>query len=47
MYRIKPGSAAEKAVVNLSIGEQVHLLLDDAADPSKAEVIGISVDSQS
>jgi hypothetical protein len=47
MYRIKPGSAAEKAMVNLSIGEQVHLLLDDAADPSKAQVIGISVDSQS
>jgi hypothetical protein len=46
-YHVKPGSAAEKAMVNLSIGQQVHLLLDDAADPSKAEVIGISVDSQS
>jgi hypothetical protein len=47
MYHVKQGSAAEKAMVNLSIGEQVHLLLDDAADPSKAEVIAISVDSQS
>jgi hypothetical protein len=47
MYHIKQGSAAEKAMVNLSIGQQVHLLLDDAADPSKADVIAISVDSQS
>ena len=47
MYHIKQGSAAEKAVINLSIGQQVHLFLDDAADPSKADVINISVDSQS
>jgi hypothetical protein len=46
-YHVKQGSAAEKAMNNLSIGQQVHLLLDDAADPSKAEVVGISVDSQS
>jgi hypothetical protein len=46
MYHIKPSSAAEKAVSNLSVGQQVHLVLGDAADSSKAEVIGISVDSQ-
>jgi hypothetical protein len=47
MYHVKQGSAAEKALINLSIGQQVFLQLDDAADPSKAEVIGISVNSQS
>jgi hypothetical protein len=47
MYHVRQGSAAEKALVNLSIGQQVHLLLGDAADPAKAEVIGISVDTQS
>jgi hypothetical protein len=47
MYHVKQGSAAEKAILRLSIGQQVHLLLDDAADPSKAEVIGIAVDSES
>jgi hypothetical protein len=46
-YHVKRGSPAEKTVVNLSIGQQVHLILDDAADPSKAEVVGISVDSPS
>jgi hypothetical protein len=46
-YHVKQGSAAEKAMVNLSIGQQVHLFLDGPADPSKAEVIGISIDSQS
>jgi hypothetical protein len=47
MYHIKQGSAAEKAMVKLSIGQQVHLMLGDAADASKAEVIGITVDSES
>ena len=47
VYHVKQGSAAEKAMGRLSIGQQVHLLLDPAADPSKAEVIGISVDSES
>jgi hypothetical protein len=45
-YHVKQGSAAEKAMVNLSIGQQVHLFLDGPADLSKAEVIGISIDSQ-
>jgi hypothetical protein len=44
MYHIMQGSAAEKTVINLSIGQQVHLLLGDAPDPSKAEVVAISVD---
>jgi hypothetical protein len=47
MYHIKQGSAAEKAMDNLSIGQPVHLLLDPAADPSKAEVVAIAVDSES
>jgi hypothetical protein len=46
MYHVQKGSAAEKTMINLSIGQQVHLFLGDAADPSKAEVVGISVDSQ-
>jgi hypothetical protein len=45
-YRIKQGSAAEKAMTHLSVGQQVHLLLDSPADSSKAEVIAISVDSE-
>jgi hypothetical protein len=47
MYHIRQGSAAEKAVVNLSIGQQVHLLLDGAPDGTKTEVIAITVDSES
>jgi hypothetical protein len=47
MYHVKQGSAAEKAMLYLSIGQQVHLLLDGSEDPSKAEVVGIAVDSQS
>ena len=46
MYHIQKGSAAEKALINLSIGQQVRLFLGDAEDPSKVEVVGISVDSQ-
>jgi hypothetical protein len=46
-YHIKPGSAAEKAMVHLSIGQQVHLLIDSLGDPSKGEVIAITVDSES
>lgn len=47
IYHIKQGSAAEKAMVNLSLGQPVHLLLDPGADPTKAEVVVITVDSQS
>jgi hypothetical protein len=46
-YHIKQGSAAEKAVVGLSIGQQVHLIIDSSGDPSKGEVVAISVDSES
>jgi hypothetical protein len=46
-YHIKPGSAAEKAMVHLSIGQQVHLLIDSLGDPSKGQVIAITVDSES
>ena len=47
MYHIKQGSAAEKSIINLSIGQQVHLLLDGAPDGTKTEVIAITVDSES
>jgi len=46
-YHIKPGSAAEKAMSHLSTGEQVHLLLDPSQDSTKAEVVAITVDSES
>jgi hypothetical protein len=46
-YHIKQGSPADKAMAGLSVGEQVHMLLDSTADPSKAEVIAINVDSES
>jgi hypothetical protein len=46
-YRIKPGSAAEKSMVHLSVGQPVHLLIDSSGDPSKGEVIAITVDSES
>jgi hypothetical protein len=45
-YHIRQGSAAEKAMTHLSIGQQVHLLLDGPPDnTAKAEVIAITVDS--
>jgi hypothetical protein len=46
-YHIKQGSAAEKTVLRLSVGQQVHLLFDGSGDPSKAEVVGIAVNSES
>jgi hypothetical protein len=48
LYHVKQGSAAEKTMVHLSVGQQVHLMLDNsAADPAKAEVVAVVVDSES
>ena len=46
-YHIKQGSAAEKAISHLSVGQQVHLILDGSPDSTKGEVIAITVDSES
>jgi hypothetical protein len=46
-YHIKRDSAAENTVKSLSTGQQVHLLLDGPADSPAAEVIAITVDSES
>ena len=46
-YHIKQGSAAEKTVSHLSIGQQVHLLLDGSPDSTKGDVVAITVDSES
>jgi hypothetical protein len=46
-YHIKQGSAAERTAGGLSVGQQVHLILDTSADPTKAEVVAITVDSES
>jgi hypothetical protein len=46
-YHIKQDSAAEKTMSHLSVGQQVHLLLDGAPGSTKAEVVAITVDSES
>jgi len=46
-YHIKQGSAAEKTMSHLSTGQQVHLHLDGPPGSTKAEVIAITIDSES
>lgn len=46
-YHVKKGSAAEMALKSLSTGQQVQLTLDGPPGSSTAEVIAISVGSES
>jgi hypothetical protein len=46
-YHVKRGSAAEQALGKLSTGQQVQLTLDGPPGSSKAEVIAITVSSES
>jgi len=46
-YHVKHGSAAEKALGQLSTGQQVQLTLDGPPGSPKAEVIAISTTSES